>query len=93
MANPDYEPLAKEYRTDMEQYIKLGLLPGSWLARVLSNDLAMAIHEGTPIQVVDLPDVVRWLIRFAPAKCWGSPEIMMVWSTSRRSLWNKEGTA
>lgn len=88
-----YALLSPAYRHDVRSYVEHGVHPGTWLARVLSNNLKMAVHHGSPEQLADMPALVRWLLAHAPAQCWGNTEAVLQWSQSRQRLWASGGSS
>lgn len=75
-------------RESIKLYIQHGLLPGSFLQAVISNDLREAIGQADHINIGYLPTIVAWFYQCAPAMCWGSRQKMQAWLRSNHS--NKE---
>lgn len=56
---------------------------GSFLMKVLCNDLRGAIERGDEWSVHNLSAYVAWLYNEAPKQCWGSPERVEAWLKAR----------
>lgn len=67
-------------RAGMARYVVLGVLPGSFLRAVLSNDLMEAGRMADDENRRRLFDYVMFLINYAPSDCYGSPEAMLAWA-------------
>lgn len=75
-------------RESIKLYIEHGLLPGSFLQAVISNDLSEAIGQADHINIAHLPTIVAWFYHCAPAMCWASRQKMQAWLRTNHS--NKE---
>ena len=64
----------------MACYVVLGVLPGSFLRAVLSNDLIEAGRMADDENRRCLIDYVMFLINYVPSDCYGSPEAMRAWA-------------
>lgn len=63
----------------MERWIEHGMLPGSFLQAVLSNDLFDAVGRADDLNRRILPDYVVYLYSYAPSECFGSREKVQQW--------------
>ena len=77
-----YSGLPEIYREGMRRYIEEGILPGSFLMAILSNDLYSSVAQCSgPIEYLEI--VVKWLYNEAPSRCWGSPKQVRDWILGR----------
>jgi len=63
----------------LTRYVQDRILPGDFLAAVISNDLARAVGCADEENLKNLPAYVAWLYNKAPMNCWGSREAMGAW--------------
>jgi len=88
MSNSDYKN--KVYETDgfhiprymmdsILRYVDDGVMPGSFLCAVLSNDLSGAVAYADDNNMRNLPAYVRFLYNHCPCGCWGSRDIVTNW--------------
>ena len=77
--SPSWSMIPVHMHGAMERYIQNGILPGSFLEAVLSNNLRDAVARADDINRDALPDYVRFLYNHAPSFCWGSPEAVEEW--------------
>lgn len=61
------------------RYLVYRIRPGSFLTAVLENDLKTAVAKADSISRQMLPELVDFLYRLAPRKCWGSVEAVDAW--------------
>jgi hypothetical protein len=64
------------------EYIASRRPMGKFLTSVVSNDLMEAATRADPVCHYHLVDVVLFLVRYAPAECWGNPTNVSIWLTS-----------
>lgn len=83
--NPNYQLLPEEVRNPLELYIESRIRPGHFLSAVLANDLTEAVAKADPINLLQLPALVKWLYREAPSNCWGSRDRFEAWLTGEES--------
>lgn len=69
-------------RAGLVRYFSDGILPGSFLQAVLSNDLAAAISRADPVALRGLETIVAFLANVAPARAWGSRAAVLAWTTT-----------
>ena len=67
-------------KNPLKLYIENGILPGSFLQAVLSNDLREACGRADYINKQKIVDIVSWLFNEAPASCWGSTVNVVEWN-------------
>jgi hypothetical protein len=60
-------------------YIETGRPVGHFLTAVLSNDLYMAVNRADEENQKAIVDYIKWLVNYAPAECWGSPDHVKSW--------------
>ncbi len=78
----EYQKLPEQYREGMRRYVEEGILPGSFLMAILSNDLYSSVAQCSgPIEYLEI--VVKWLYNEAPSRCWGSPKQVRDWILGR----------
>lgn len=58
----------------IKYYITEGIAPGGFLQAVISNDLREAVGSADHMNIVALPNLVRFFYNYAPGVCWGSEE-------------------
>jgi hypothetical protein len=63
----------------MVRYVAFGIVPGSFLRAVLSNDLLEAGRMADDDNRRRLFDYVMFLINYAPTDCYGSRQAMQAW--------------
>lgn len=80
----NYEsPLLPDHMKDgMKLYIEKGILPGSFMTAVLTNDLALACSKADSINRIKLFDIVSWLFAEVPHNCWKSVDAVQEWTES-----------
>lgn len=61
-------------------YVNDGILPGSFMQAVLSNDFVGAVKRADHANMYNLPAYADFLYNRAPEACWGSPEKMQAWA-------------
>lgn len=60
-------------------YIENGIIPGSFLTAVLSNNLMGALGKADEVNQRALHAYGRFLYNRAPCGCYGSPEAVAAW--------------
>lgn len=68
----------------LREWIEHGIVPGSFLAAILRNDLKGAIGNADATNRHLIPNYVEYLYNFAPGSCWGSPEHMARWLETKK---------
>ena len=92
---PDAEAICKAALADYQipddlhgglvRYLVDGIRPGSFLTAVLENDLQEAVMRANPmVNLLALPQLLRFLFNEAPSVSYGSPERVSIWSATRR---------
>ena len=56
----------------LQLYLEHGIQPGTFLARVLQNDLEGAVLHANPHSFARLGELVLWMVREVPLSAWGS---------------------
>jgi len=79
-----YHRLHEHVRGGLERYFEKAIPPGHFLTAVLENDLREAVGRADDISIEILPDIIRWLYNYAPARSWGRPATVSVWLAERR---------
>lgn len=75
----NYEGLPRSLREGTRLYIEQGILPGSFLRAVISNDLKESFAQADHINQHRMFDIVSWFYRKCPIPCWGSEKKMNDW--------------
>lgn len=83
MSTINYELLPEHMREGMRRYIEHGILPGSFLRAVLTNDLMEACGQADDINLARLADYARFLYNYAPRGAYGSKENVAEWIKHR----------
>jgi hypothetical protein len=65
------------------EYIAARRPTGSFLRAVLTNDLQHAVLRGDEHNVLRLPELIRFLVNYAPAPCWGCEVAVSEWLADR----------
>jgi len=78
-ANWDLVPVP--LRAQLLDYFQIGMVPGSFLIAVLSNDLKSAVMLADEMNLARLADLVRFLYNYAPSPSWGSGEAIADWES------------
>ena len=76
----NYDTLPPSLVEGTKLYIEHGILPGSFLRAVISNDLKETFAQADHINRHRVFDIVKWWYQEAPMPCWGSPEKMEEWA-------------
>jgi len=61
------------------RYLALGVMPGSFLQAVISNDLRLAATRADPENLHLLRDYVLLFVNDLPDECWGDKAAMQAW--------------
>lgn len=68
-------------RAGIEHWIAEGIVPGSFLRAVLSNNLKETYMCADHINEQYIRNYVSYLYQYAPSECWGSIEKMRLWAS------------
>lgn len=79
---PNYDLLPPHMREGAKNYIEHGIIPGTFLYRILCNDFVHAAAHADYINKTYLLDYATWLYLDCPRGAWGSPEIVNNWAAS-----------
>ena len=79
----NYDKLPKSLQGGARHYIERGIIPGSFLRAVISNNLVEAVARADDNNLPRLKEIVLWWYNEAPGGCWGSEQKMEAWSTKR----------
>ena len=63
-----------------------GIIPGSFLQSVLTNNLTQAVLRADLEAELGLGPLIRFLLEHAPASAWGTREAVLAWSTTSQRL-------
>ena len=75
----NYQTMPASMRPGTQLYIEKGILPGSFLRAVISNDLKESFAQADEINQRRMFEIVKWWYLEAPSPCWGSEEKMLAW--------------
>ena len=67
----------------LDRYVKDRIPPGDFLTAVLKNDLTEACGRADVFNRVNLHMIVEYAYNFMPSACWGSPEKVKAWLSTR----------
>ena len=76
--------LATELEESLRAYIATGRPTGGFLRACLSNDLSGACARADEANLIQIPVIVAFLVNKAPASCWGSPQRVDDWLTTKQ---------
>ena len=76
--------LPERFRHGLELWIDEGVPPGSFLRRVLENDLYGAVVAADMQSRRELSELVLWIAQNAPPGSWGSPRAVIAWQEHMR---------
>ena len=65
-------------------YVFHGIMPGSFLEAVLSNDLMESFGRADHINKEKIFNICQFIYNEIPSDCWGSPEKMQAWMDARQ---------
>lgn len=75
----DYSMLPEHMRESTKLYIEKGIMPGSFLEAVMSNNLVEAFERADPINRSAMYQWAKFLYNEAPAGCWGFNQRVYQW--------------
>ena len=59
-------------KDSLDRYVNEGIMPGSFLRAVLTNDLASAVFQADSKNLAALKDIMLYIYNEIPANAWGS---------------------
>lgn len=74
---PDIPNLTKNA---LSLYIEEGIMPGSFLYSVLTNNLFDAVGSADTDNIVELPNIVKFIYNEVPSAAWGSKDKVKTWA-------------
>ena len=77
-----YDMLPESSQRALRLYVEKGIPTGSFLERILCNDLVGAASRADIINQHLLLDYANWLYR-APRACWGNVDMVDAWIRHR----------
>lgn len=63
----------------IQNWIEHGIVPGSFLSAVITNDLKQAVGAADHINIRLIPEYVFYFYNYCPSACWGSVEKANEW--------------
>lgn len=76
----NYKQLPAHIRHGVQKYIEEGVIPGSFLQAVITNNLSESFGRADNVNRERLSDIVNFFYNEAPSQCWGSAEKMQAWA-------------
>jgi len=74
-----YEQLPHSAQESMRAYVEHGRPTGSFLKKILCNDLVGAVGQADDFNMHILYEYTKWLYNDAPKACWGNLQIVNLW--------------
>ncbi len=87
---PNYDLLPEHIREGVKLYIEHGVLPGSFLRAVITNNLMESFGRADETNIRRMFDIVSFFYNEAPETCWGSKKKMERWVKTHMELRNGE---
>lgn len=81
-----YVGLPVHLREGMRRYLEERVRPGNTLMAILCNDLMGAVLRISIENMVDLPEIIRWVHWNSPHDCHGSRERVTAWLAKRDEI-------
>lgn len=81
--HPGWNLIPTHMREGLQRYINHGIAPGDFLSAVLSNDLRGAVERADDVNIVAIPNYIKFLYNYAPGGCWGSVERYKSWTGTK----------
>lgn len=78
----DYSMLPVHAVEGAKRYVEKGTPPGSFMSAVFCNDFVTAFVRADIYNQMNIGTYVAWLVRYAPAACYGSHENFKAWVES-----------
>jgi len=75
--------LPENIRQSINDYIRYGRRPGSFLLNVLSNNFVSAVLSADESNLEKINVIAAYVLNFAPADSWGSEELVERWIDNR----------
>jgi hypothetical protein len=63
----------------IEKWTEQGIMPGSFLSAIITNDLKGAVGAADNKNIRLIPEYVFYFYNYCPSSCWGSPEKASEW--------------
>jgi len=79
------DKIPERIKEGLHRYKKYGVLPGSFLRSVISNDLLDAVYRADPENYAALREIVRYAYNVLTLESFGSKERMLAWSEKKRA--------
>ena len=64
--------IPQDIKDSLDRYVNEGIMPGSFLRAVLTNDLASAVFQADSKNLAALKDIMLYIYNEVPANAWGS---------------------
>lgn len=73
------DKVPEHLREGLARYVIHGIIPGSFLQAVISNDLHGAIHLGDDDSLAGIKSILSFLWNSTPSQCFGDRVRLMQW--------------
>lgn len=79
-------PVPEHILPGIARYLSRGIIPGSFLEAMLTNDLRGVMQTADDINAKHLPAIWSFLYNNIPSSAWGSRDNLLKWSEERQAL-------
>lgn len=87
----NYQKAPNHLGAALQRYIEQRTPLGGFMTAVVENNLREACAMADHVNQHQLWDIVNWLYNEAPSQCWGSPEKVKQWLSTRPAAVNGQG--
>jgi hypothetical protein len=67
----------------LRRYVERGIMPGSFLTCLLSNNMTAALAQADKDNRAKFAEWIEWIGKHLPEECWGAPEKVYAWSEAK----------
>jgi len=82
--NARWELIPYHIHDGLKEYLEHGIVPGSFLQAVLTNDLYGAVMRADETNINRLPDYMRFLHNYVDPRAFGNPRNVSEWIARRK---------
>ena len=72
------------FREALKRHVEFGIVPGSFLTAVLSNDLFDAMNRADVVSKAQLGELCKFIYFSLPGVAWGSKDQVIFYTKTRR---------
>jgi hypothetical protein len=83
--DPRFDPIPEHILPGLARYLARGVVPGSFMEAMLTNDLRGVMQCADDQNMRALPAIWSFLYNSIPSSAWGSPDNMHKWVESKDS--------